>query len=507
MVFGREWAALLSLVLPISAVEFEARSAGSDGEHRSQRIEAWFAEFDRQAALDSAVFADSYARSPGSRGYDVVLDEFARSLRAAGFGASPGLHLEELRAPLDQPAWTGIAARVVLLDGGREEVLHAFAEPWDTDRAMLPCNAPPVDLVGDAVFDLEDLVPGAILVTTSHVRPDLLRRASQRGAAGVVSASLATFNSSIGADEDQEAIQVRELEGGTTLPVLQISPLAYSILRGASHPRLALYARVEYGPPVARVLVARIDGIERAGEAVALVAHLQGSGASDDASGASGLLEAARAAARLVRQSATERPSRTVCFVFGPELLQARRWIETSVAVPIAAVGVLGIGTGDGRVVLEHTPDPDRRGPVGVSPNALAHVARRALLEVFGSTDEAPGFDEQPFEGGASHGAFAEAGIPAVLLWTRPGATSRTSLDRSDRIDGEALELGALAALETAWTLADPDPAELAGCLREVSLDLVRRVGSDVVGGGNGRASEWVTWLEGAGAWLVALAR
>ncbi len=504
-------AALVLALLVTPAVSSPA-TVKKDAAARAQGL---LAAFDTEAALESAAFADQFSRAPGSRGYDIVLDEFAASLRAAGFGTSAGLDLEIVEVELPGPAWEGRAASVSLssADGAEDEELHAFFAPADRDRAILPRNAPSVDVVGDAVFALEDVFPGSILVTRSHVRPDLLRRAASRGASAVVSASLATFNVRPDSDAHVDAVQVRELLPRTELPVLQISPSSYAAIRASREPRLTLFADVAYGASSARVLVARIEGVERKGETVALVAHLQGSSASDDASGAAGLLESARTAARLLRARDLPRPQRGLTFVFGPEVLQAERWLETTLDVAVAAVGVLGIGTGDGRLVLERGPDPGALptndldlDPAGFAPNALASFAHLALDDVSGAVGGWT-FDEEPYEGGSNPDPFLRAGVPAVLFWARPGPETRTSLDRFERIDREALRRAAVAALATAWTIADPAPEDLARCALLLERECFARVGDALQRDDPEQAEAWARWLDGASTWLARRAR
>lgn len=453
---------------------------------------------DRGAAAQTAALLDLAPRAPGGAGYEAAVLEVERALRAAGFGALPGLELEALEIAVEE-GWEATRGELALLDGDRRLSLHRFERPWDADRALVPRNAPPADVTGPAVFELDDVRPGSVLVTAARVRPDVLRRAHRRGAVAVLSASLGPHSVGPAGEPLVDAIEVRELPADVGLPVMQITQRSYDLIRGSAAPRVALRAEARRTAPSARGLVARVAGSAGSREAVVLTAHLQGSCASDDVGGVAALLEAARAAARAAAQDPALRPRRSLVFLFGPDLQQVRRWLAASELEPVGALTLLGVGSGP-ELVLERAPDldasPERFPPV--RPSALSAAVRVALAEL-----GAP-FEEQAWEGGSEADAFLAAGVPAVLLWSRPGAVTRTSLDRVDALDLDAVVRAGDAALRAAWTLAALEPGDVDRVLVELERERRDRVACSLALGAPRRAAAWAEWLAAAASELAA---
>ncbi|MEM7519146.1 MAG: hypothetical protein AAF368_19750, partial [Planctomycetota bacterium] len=300
--------------------------------------------FDKMRAMATVTFADGFYRAPRGDGYEKTLDYIAEKLKSAGFGELDGFELRMIASPQDAPAWTAVSASIErMMPNGTKQALHHFDEPSSRQRNMLPVGAPACELQGEAVFSLDEVIHGRILVTEAPASPFLLRRARMRGAAAILSASLGSFNvDPTGAGRHLDAIQYRRLKGGSKLPVFQISPNTLSRLRELSEAGetvdLELRAEVKYDKRPLRTLVACVVGDTFPNEAVPIVSHVQEPGASDNASGLSGLLESAMGYASLVQDGTLDRPTRTMVFVWGDEFRQSSEWLENTDRKPVCAI-------------------------------------------------------------------------------------------------------------------------------------------------------------------------
>ena len=176
--------------------------------------------FDMDRAMESVRFVDRFYRAPANEGYETVVDHLLERLEAAGFGGvDERLELEVIEGEA-VPAWTPRRASLTLLaDGEEPHVLHAFDTSEGVDRVMLPIHAPSCDLEGVVATGLDEIKAGMILVTSVSAT-QVLNRARSRGAAAVISASLADFNvDPTGADRHTKAIQFRTLHDANTMPV------------------------------------------------------------------------------------------------------------------------------------------------------------------------------------------------------------------------------------------------------------------------------------------------
>ncbi len=481
--------------------------------------------FDQERAMEVVAFIDRYYRAPANEGYEAVIDRLLEELRRAGFGSDPRLELEVLSEEMDHPAWTPRSASLRLTTNGRTETLHAFSEGTGVDRVMLPINAPSCRVAGPVALALDEIEEGAIFVTDAPVG-QVMRRARQRGAAAVLSASLQTFNTDpTGQKRHLDAIQFRTVPAGTTTPVAQISLRSYTRIQEAvvsgEAARISFSAEVEFDERPLRTVVASIVGDSRPDEAVAAASHVQEPGACDNASGVAGLLESVVGLAGLLRSRALDWPSRTLVFLWGDEFDQSRVWLETTERHPIA--GISSDMTGQSRTrtgaiaLLERMPDPgalvtippDEHTPWGagdvtvddLNPNGLAVVARCAMNDVArfaGGWESA----DHPWEGGSDHDEFIERGIPAVLFWHFTAFAYHTSLDRLDMVDAAEIRRTQVALLATALAVADPHPGDLPRYQACLSMEEEERVLAAESAGRSDIAKLWKEWTEGARAWM-----
>ncbi len=176
--------------------------------------------FRPQRALELVTFIDRFYRAPANQGYDEVLARLDKELRAAGFdGADERLQVEFLKVADIEHAWTPVSAKLTLMvDGEEPRVLHAFRESGDVDRVMLPINAPSCDVKAEVALRLEDVKKGMVFVTSVPCS-QVMARATNRGAAAVISASLYPFNEdSSGAGRQLDAIQFHSQPPGESMP-------------------------------------------------------------------------------------------------------------------------------------------------------------------------------------------------------------------------------------------------------------------------------------------------
>ena len=515
---------------PVARTSIANRHRGppvAPGGSATARFTALLAEsFDAERAMETVRLADRRYREPANEGFEEVLDHVAAALRDAGFGADEGLTLETIATPREAPAWTPRRARLALTAGGGTRVLHAFEAEPDADRTMLPRNAPSARVEGPVVLRLEDVTEGAVLAGSAPLSGRLLRDARDRGAAAVLSASLARYNvDPTGRGRHLDAIQYRSVGSPAPLPVAQISPRSLAAIEAAvarGGARIAFEAEVALAERPLRTLVATVVGARTPERAVAVAAHVQEPGACDNASGVAALLEVARGIAGRLADGRLERPARSLVLVWGDEMTQSRVWLDSRARETVAALSLDMAGESREQTgaiaLLERPPDPgalraiapdehtawteDAR-PVDASrivPTGIAVVARCALVDV-GSLGEWD-TSEHPYEGGSDHDVFLGAGVPAALLWHFPDFAYHTSLDRIDHVDPAELRRTAVALGAAALALADPRPGDLDRYVRSLQLERDLRARAAIEAGDPDLATRWNEWATGARRWL-----
>lgn len=483
--------------------------------------------FSSERAMQTVAFADRFYREPGNEGFEAVLDHLAAALKEAGFGAEEGFELEFIETPMQRPAWTPRRARLALaVPGAADLVLHTFEKSEDRDRTMLPRNAPSAKVEGDVVFQVDDLAPGAILVTDKSLTSGLLRRAKERGAVAAFSSSLQKYNvDPSGAERHLDAVQYRSVDPTCPLPVAQISPRTYATLQEAVKSRASAHlnfeCEVDFHERRLRTLVATVVGAKSPDRAVVIAGHVQEPGACDNASGLSTLLEGARVLAAAIRENRIERPAKSIAFVWGNENEESRIWLEHAKSTAIA--GISADMTGESKektgaiALLERLPDPgavralppDKHTPWGstpvskdrLKPNGLALIARCALLDV-GALEPGWPTSEHPYEGGSDHDEYLKKDIPAILFWHFTDFAYHTSLDRLDHVDPAELRRTGAAILSCALAVADARPADLDRYLSSLKLEQTLRTAACEKAGDAELAQSWREWSKGARMWL-----
>ncbi|HUR27316.1 MAG TPA: M28 family peptidase, partial [Planctomycetota bacterium] len=432
-----------------------------------------------------------------------------------------------ISTPLDSPAWTPLSARLELTSGAKPRVLHSFAAPGDADRTMLPVGAISGQAEGAPVFSLENVRPGTILVVDDAAQADP-REAAARGAGALLVASLESYNvDPSGRERHLDAIQYRHTQRASTIPVLQISRRSFASIQAAAAgdpaARLSVTAAVRTDERALRTLVATIVGKDRPMECVVTVAHVQEPGAVDNASGVGGIAEAACTLAALLELAAPpfERPSRSVVFLFGEEMDEARIWLDAAKRTTVAAVSADMIGASreaTGAVpLLERAPDPGAVRPLlpdqhtawgqakiefaELRPSGVNVVVRTALADV-GALAKGWSTAENPYEGGSDHDVFLGKDVPAALLWHFTDFAYHTSLDRIAHVDPEELRRMSCTVAAAVLALADPRPGDLERYLRTNLLEKKLRVAAARDAKDAELAEQWNTWSESVRQWF-----
>ena len=498
-------------------------------------VDALYERFDGSRALSDAAYFDGHYRAPGSEGYESALARLASRLVECGFvearpGASESAPLSfalEERA-LDHQSWTPRGGRLdlVLGDGTRER-LHAFEDDSQAERLMLPTNTRPAELEGRPVFGIGEVEQGTVLVTEAVVNPRLMKMAAERGAIAILSSRLLPFNlDPSGNEREIDAILYTELAADPELPVFQISPRSHARIEASAGRdqavRLSMAAKVEYGAPSMRTLVATIRGDERPDEVVVVACHIEKPGPG----GAVGVCEGLVSLAVALRDGRLAWPARSLVFLWGDEVQQSEHWLATTDYEVVAALSADMLGqdparTGS-RLLLERGQDPgalcvlppDEHTAWGAAdvdesdlhPNGLALIARSALAGVarlVGDWATA----EHPWEGGSDHDVFLKRGIPALLFWQFSGFTYQTSLDRVAWLDAEELRRSSVAVLATALAVADAQASDLEPYLASLEEERALRVRAARDAGESESCERWEAWCDAEASWLRELCR
>ena len=526
----------LTLVRP-DAYRGPKVAAGRQGTARFART-LWRA-FRPNEAMATVVRLDKSYRAAASPEFDRALDHLAEVLEAGGFQADGAdFELRWLTSDEPVPGWAPKRAELVLRSGGTSQMLHAFDDPADHERVMLPIHAPTAEVRGPVVLGLEDVIPGSIFVTEAPAR-QVLARAEAAGAVAVVSASLGTYNEDpTGAERHLDAVQYRKLPEGTTLPVAQISPRSYAAIvaavtenafLGLDAVELTLDAEVEVFERPLRTLVAIVHGAVHRDRAVAISAHLNEPGAGDNGTGVATLLEGALNLVESIRAKRIQRPRASIAFVFGDEFRQTHMFLDRSGLRVLAGFSADMTGQSFERTgaiaLLERGPDPgallclepDQHSSWGQStvrdelilPSGLAVIARCAMVDV-GLLEERetgrpwPSADH-PWEGGSDHDVFLERGIPAVLFWHFTDFTYHTSLDVPGMVDPEEMRRTGAALLSAALGVADARPSDLARYAESLRAEIDLRTSAAAAAGDGAIEQAWRDWGAGARSWLRVL--
>ena len=466
-----------------------------------------------ERARDLVAFMDPSYRVPGNGPFNAAIHRVAEELEEAGYveegvaAANPGLsssltyRVEEW--PLEGPTWEPVRASLSI--SGSWEPLMTL----ESNINLVAANSYPTPAGGveaEVVYvgsgnpeDFHGLdVEGKVVMGDAHPRSLFSRGVQEGGAIGVLAYRLSSFN--------------RPQVNRDIAPMQSIP--SDSVARGwglllTTNARDALLAAMEEGPVRVAVevetrvyhsteltLVAEVRGTEEPEERFVLSAHVQESGANDNATGVAAQAEIARALARGVRDGVFN-PRRTITMIWGDEIRSTRRYLEDD---PVRARGVVWgmsldmVGedtekTG-GTFLIEKMPDPsavwtrgeDRHTEWGgrpLEPDALTpHYLNDVVLHR--CLDQADGSDWEvrtnPFEGGSDHVPFLRNGTSGILLWHFTDQFYHTDGDRLEMVSPRTLWNVGVCAAVSAMTLTSADEETTGFLVEEVTEAALRRL-------------------------------
>jgi hypothetical protein len=467
-------------------------------------------------------------RMRGSRGFRAAAEIIVAKARAAGL---EDVRIEEFPADgkifygtqRSRPPWDAEFAELweMKREGGtmKKAVLIASwgKQPMSLaqDSESGEVNAELVDVgagTTEADYASKD-VRGKLILTSSQPSAVVPLGVAKFGAAGIV--SYAQNQRSAWWGENTDLVRWGHLDtfSPTRTFAFMVSPATATAFRTrlAAGERIVLDAKVRAGqhPGVYSVATAAIRGADRVNEEIIFSCHLDhpNPGANDNASGCATILEVGVTLSKLIREGRIPRPSRTIRFVWPPEvegtmaILNAKAdWANRIKAV----VHMDMVGGGPETKSVFHVS-----GGPGSLPSFVYDVGHAFGAWVndqtyrYAGTGRAqyplvsPKGGKEPllamlneFDMGSDHEVYSEGSwqIPALYLHDWPDRYIHTTWDTPERIDPTKLLRAAFIGAASGYSLASlslKDTTELrrnvmaAGSLRRQTLLNERLAGLD----------------------------
>jgi hypothetical protein len=486
-------------------------------------------------------FMDPSYRLPGNAPFDAAIHKVAETLREAGYveegeGAGPlTFRLEEY--PLSRPTWEPVGATLSLVE--EADPLMTLASNINLVAAYshsTPAGGVEAEVVYVGQGTPEDFqgkdVAGKIVMGEGRVRQLFAQAVLERGALGVLSYRIPAFN------RPEVNLHVAPM---SSIPYDSTAASWGLLLSGNA--RNTILRAMEEGPVRVRVdvetriypsteltLVAEVRGALLPRERLVFSAHVQESGANDNATGVAALAEIAGTLAQGVRSGAFE-PHRSVTMIWGDEISSTRRYLTQDTerakgviwGLSLDMVGEDTEKTG-GTFLIEKMPDPsavwtrgeDKHTEWGGRPLTQDRLVPHYLNDFVLSRclDQAADSDwvvrTNPYEGGSDHVPFLQAGTAGLLLWHFTDQHYHTDGDRLEMVSAETLWNVSVSAAVSAMTLVSVN-AEIASYLvGEVEAAALARLETEVAlsrealaeGGDADRErlilESWTDWYLGA---------
>ena len=231
--------------------------------------------------------------------------------------------------------------------------------------------------------------------------------------------------------------------------------------------------KAETFPGEMEMVHATIPGDGSTDQAIALSAHMYEGvikqGANDDASGCALILEMGRAYMRLVAEGKLPKPTRTIHFLFVPEISGTTAWLRAHDDVRKKMIADLNfdmegltLKLSGSAWVMHRTPDsfPTFLNDVGAS--VLEYVANtnrervryRSVGYGFTLPVVAPSGTRDPFfvvvdkhYGASDHVVYLGQGIPSLMFITWPDHYYHSSQDTPDKLDPTQLKRAAVVGI------------------------------------------------------------
>jgi hypothetical protein len=459
-------------------------------------------------AREMVAFLDPSYRVPGNESFQAALQEVARALESTGYvdeETDPQARLTYRieRREMSRPAWDPVNASLTIQ--GQSTPLMTLESNINL-MAAYSFSTPPGGVVAELVDvgrgtpqDFEGLDVVGKIVLGDGSPGQLFRRAVQEnGAIGVLAYRLSSFNqpevnrdiaamSSIPYDPAAES-------WGLALSLNARNALRQALADGSVQVRVEVESRLY--PSEELTLVADVRGATAPAERFVFSAHVQESGANDNATGVAALAEVARVFGEGV-QSGEFSPERSISMIWGDEISSTRRYLEED---PERRAGILwGLSldmvgedtekTG-GTFLIEKMPDPsaiwtrgdDRHTEWGGRPMTVEQMTPHYLNDfVLGRClDQAAKtgwiVGTNPYEGGSDHVPFLRADIPGLLLWHFTDQFYHTDGDRLEMVSAQTLENTSVCAAVSAMALTTADVPMAAFVIAEVQIAAEERL-------------------------------
>lgn len=488
----------LAVLLLASTAWPQGRGALLDRERRDLLHE----ELSGEIAKDHVIQITRHHRIQGSRGYRDAAEYVLEELRGYGFGKDeawiesfPSDGRIEYQTWQSPSGWDIDRAELRMVEPYEERIvgypeiamsLITYSNPGDVTAELVWVGSG----VRDADYEGVD-VRGKFVLATGYGGEVHRQAVVKRGAAAVV-----CYLADERAREYPDMLQytgmwprTEELEDvtfGFNLTNRQGEKL-HSLLEEGR--RVLLHGKVEgtgLEPFYMDVVVARIEGSERAEEELVVAAHLDHpkESANDNASGSAAILDMARSLKRLVDEGRLPRPKRTLRFLWVPEWYGTMAYIERHPEMVgpeldggwLASINMDMVGE---HPELLHSRMYITRTPASI-PSALNDVVQN-MAEMVASLDvrtprgslSQMNFAITPYSGGSDHMMFIDRQIPSMMIG-HSDYTHHTSEDTPDKVDPVELERSELIATAALLYLSDLTPEE--------AVDLVYLVGANGAG-------------------------
>jgi len=445
-------------------------------------------------AWEMVAFMDPSYRVPGNESFNASIEEVVKALETAGYVAetegpnAPLTYRIESRE-MTRPTWDPISTSLTIL--GQSDPLMTLATNINLMAAYshsTPAGgleAELVDVGRGSAQDFEGIDVHGKIVMGDGSAGQLFRRAVQEhGALGVLAYRISSFNNpEVNRDIAPMSSIPYDAEAnswGLALSLNARNALREALSTGPVRVRVEVESRIY--PSEELTLVAEVRGTKAAEERFVFSAHVQESGANDNATGVAALAQVARVFGEGARMGVFI-PDRTITMIWGDEISSTRRYLEDDPdrargvrwGLSLDMVGEDTEKTG-GTFLIEKMPDPSAvwtRGddehtewggrPMTVeqmTPHYFNDFVLNRCLDQAAETGWV--VRTNPYEGGSDHVPFLRAGIPGILLWHFTDQFYHTDGDRIEMVSAVTLENVSVCAAVSAMALTTAD-SELAG--------------------------------------------
>jgi len=408
----------------------------------------------------------------------------------------PDATIEQFRSDGATKYWTHISpvgwevksAELKLIEP-EEKLLVRYS---DTPMSLHTCSnaTPPEGITAELIdvgtgrkpeeYEGKD-VKGKFVLATGRAKPVHDQAVYRRGAAGVITDTLAYEIKDV-----RESVDIPDAHSyqsiWPTADVLDRVKFGFSLSkRQGDHLRellkdkktVKLQAKVDAKlfPSNLDVVTTTIQGSSEPNEEVFLIAHLchPQPCANDNASGSGLLIEIARTIQTLIESKSLSKPKRTIRFIWVPETYGTVAFLFNHQDLPTRLVAGINLDmVGENQEICKSTLTLDR------TPDSLPSYLNDLMLTLI--EESVKEFDPETrfgpssifrhtviaHTGGSDHHEFADStiGVPCVMLLQWPDTFYHTSMDTIDKVSADSLKRVGWIATVAALILANADAEE-----------------------------------------------